>query len=173
MWKLPAGPGTVLPDALVGVFGRDGEAMDAIEMRARAAFPDSTPIVWECDASSFNFGYVNDAAAELLGFSKERWLEPKFWSEQVVAAEDRDDTVAYCALATARGRDHIFEYRAHTADGGIVWLRDFVKVVVRPGTSSTIKLRGVMIDITAEKLGQSHPTPEQRPSRLELDVAAP
>lgn len=168
MKVLRAGPVTVLPDALLDVFGSDGDSIEEVERRASAAFPHETPIVWECDAASFQFGYVSEAAAQLLGFPSRRWLEPMFWTEHIVAAEDLDDAVTYCALATAKARDHMFEYRARAADGRVVWLRDFVKVVARPGTASAVTLRGVMFDVTAEKLAHPAPTAEQRPLRSEL-----
>lgn len=168
MKVLRAGQVTTLPDDLLTVFGADGDSIQQIEIRATAAFPEATPIVWECDAASFQFGYVSEAAAQLLGFPSEQWLEPMFWAEHVVAAEDRDDAVTYCALATAKALDHMFEYRARAADGRVVWLRDFVKVVARPGTASAVTLRGVMFDVTAEKLAHPAPTAEQRPSRSDL-----
>jgi len=103
-------------------------------------------IVWEGDAQTFQFTYVNRRAEDLLGYPTERWLEPGFWAETVVHPEDRDDAVAFCALATGQCRDHAFEYRAIAADGRVVRLRDIVRVVVGERGVPT-KLRGVMIAI--------------------------
>ena len=106
-------------------------------------------IVWEGDAQTFQFSFVNKTAEEMLGYPVERWYEPNFWVDVVVHPEDRDHAVSYCALATGQGRDHTFEYRACAADGRIVWLRDVVRVV-RGEKGLPVTLRGVMIDITNE-----------------------
>ena len=70
--------------------------------------------------------------------------------------DDRDDAVTYCALATGKGRDHMFEYRARTADGRLVWLRDFV-MVIRSADSVSLRLRGAMFDVSREKVGADSP----------------
>ena len=114
-----------------------------------ALVDDLDAIVWEGDAQTFQFSYVSKAAERILGYPCEKWLEPGFWADVVVHPEDRDDAIAYCALATGNGRDHTFEYRARAADGRIVWLRDIVRVV-RGDKGMPVRLRGVMVDITHE-----------------------
>jgi len=152
---------------MLELFGSDGEPMEALATRARAMFPGATPIVWECQVPSLQFCYVSDAAKAILGYPEERWLEPGFWADTIVHGDDRDDAVNYCTLATAKGRDHMFEYRARSADGRIVWLRDFVKVV--PGANGQPPaLRGVIFDVTAEKLEQPTPVGARVPTREEL-----
>ena len=64
--------------------------------------------------------------------------------------DDRDSAIAYCALATAKCCDHVFEYRASTPDGRVVWLRDFVRVTVGQRRVPVL-LRGAMFDITQER----------------------
>ena len=164
---LRSGQVQVLSSELRELLGPPGEAMDAVEARAKALYPEATPIVWECDACSFQFGYVSGSAVEVLGYPSERWHEPMFWADHVVHPDDRDDAVTYCALATGKGRDHMFEYRARTADGRLVWLRDFV-MVIRSADSVSLRLRGAMFDVTAEKLAEASPAPVQVPSRDEL-----
>jgi hypothetical protein len=64
----------------------------------------------------------------------------------VVHPGDASDAVAYCALATAQGRDHDFQYRARTADGHTVLLHDVVHVIKgHLGVAS--KLRGIMVPL--------------------------
>lgn len=151
------------------VFGSDADPMDALDARARELFPDQDAIVWEGDAATFRFTYVSAAAERVLGHPVARWTgEPTFWADQVVSPLDRDEAIGYCALATFRGVDHTFEYRALTTDGREVWLRDFVRVV----HSLPKMLRGIMFDVTAEKqAAQAAPTPERAPTRAELDAA--
>ena len=122
----------------VAVFGAD------VEARAERLFPDDTPVVWECDAVSFKFDYVGRRAEELLGFTSAAWLEPMFWAMQVVHEQDRDDAVNYCALATKKMRDHMFEYRAVAVDGRTLWFADYVKVV-RGADGKPERLRGALV----------------------------
>src|SRR6202158_705069 len=106
-------------------------------------------IVWEADATTFQFSFVSDQAERILGYPVERWLsEPTFWKDHLYP-DDRDWAVRFCAQATGENRDHDFEYRMIAADGRVVWLRDLVTVVVEGGRAT--QLRGVMVDITDRK----------------------
>jgi len=136
------------------IFGSGADPMDDVERRARRALADRRPIVWEGDATTFQFSYVSPAAEDVLGYPRRRWTgEPTFWGDIVVHPEDRDDAIAYCALATGKCQDHDFVYRAVAADGRVVWLHDIVKVI--PGAKGIPeRLRGIMIDITAEVEGR-------------------
>ena len=117
-------------DPDIGAILGDGtDSIEAFAGRAGRSQPGGPPIVWECDATSFKFSYVSDAAEVLLGFPCKRWMEPMFWAERIVHRADKDDAVNYCMLATHKLRDHMFEYRARTEDGRVVWLRDYVKVI--------------------------------------------
>ncbi len=104
-------------------------------------------VVWEGDPSTFQFLYVSPCAEEILGYPARAWLEePAFWAETVVHPEDRRDAIAYCALATGKGRDHDFVYRAVKANGGVVWLHDVVKVFLGP-KGVPRRLRGLMFAV--------------------------
>jgi len=164
---LRAGQLPALPPPLDTLLGDDARALADIERESQRLFPDNVPILWECDARSFAFHYISANAEAALGFSCRDWLQPMFWAEEVVYIEDRDDAVTYCSLATAKGRDHMFEYRARAADGRIVWLRDYVRVV-RDERGDVARLRGLMFDITGEKTAARNFVLEQRPSRAEL-----
>ena len=145
--------------------------MEHVEQRARTLFTGHHPIVWEGDAATFQFTYVGRAAEVVLGYPVARWIqEPTFWADQVVCPDDRDDAIAYCALATAKGCDHTFEYRARALDGRFVWLCDIV-LVIRGKRRVPEKLRGLMFDISAEKLAASAfelKSVEQLPPRAKL-----
>jgi PAS domain S-box-containing protein len=164
-----------LDPRILDVFGSDDDPMPRVEERARAAFPGERLIVWEGDAQTFAFTYVGGDAEALLGHTAQQWVEdPCFWVEQIVHAEDRDDAVAYCALATAKAADHAFEYRALTPDGRIVWLKDYVRAVVGE-RGIAVRLRGLMIDVSEEKrrAGRFHQPPTLKlPSRAELEALA-
>lgn len=157
------------------VLGDGSDSMSEVEARLRDAFPGAHAIAWEGDAATFQFTYVSPDAELLLGYPLARWLaEPAFWAEQVVAPEDRNDAVAYCALATAGRRDHVFEYRAVTADGRRLVMRDVVAVILgRKGIPA--RLRGLMFDVTREReadLSNHDLKARQRPTRAELESPA-
>ena len=137
-------------------FGDGTEPIAIVARRAEKAF-DRSVIVWEGDAQTFAFTYVNEAAQTILGHPLARWRrEATFWADAVVHADDRDDAVAYCALATGKGLDHAFVYRANTADGRTLFLADYVQVVRGPKGIAQ-RLRGMMIDVTQEVMPDGGP----------------
>jgi PAS domain S-box-containing protein len=151
-------------------FGNARESIDVVAHRAAGMF-DRPIIVWEGDAQTFEFSYVSAAAEEMLGFPARRWTnESTFWADSVVHPEDRDDAVAYCALATGKCLDHAFVYRAKTADGRVRWLADYVQVVRGPRGVAE-RLRGIMLDVTDE-LTTEHASREWRsPTKQNVEQA--
>lgn len=161
-----------LDDGLRRVFGAPTDSIADIEARARLAFPDRSAVVWEGDPATFEFSYVSPSARDLLGHPVERWTgEASFWADRVVHRDDRSNAIAYCALATAKGRDHVFEYRAVTHDGAVVWLRDIVKVIVG-AKGVPVLLRGIMFDVTAEKLDDGELARPREPSPPHHELVA-
>lgn len=141
----------VLDPVMQRVFGKDDDPMPAVEARARAAYPDRRIIVWEGDAQTFAFGYVGGDAEALLGHAPSAWTrQADFWTTKIVHPEDRDDAVAFCALATGKATDHVFEYRAISTTGGVHWLEDYVRVVCG-ARGIPVRLRGLMLDVTEDK----------------------
>ena len=109
-------------------------------------------IVWEVDAETFHFTFVSKKAEKLLGYPLEAWIEdPKFWHNHI-HPEDREWVLKFCLINSQQKRDYEFEYRMIAIDGRVVWLRDLVNVVIED--NKLVKLRGVMIDITANKQAQ-------------------
>jgi PAS domain-containing protein len=142
---------SVLDADLLGVFGADGDAITDVEARARLFFPHTPFIVWEGDPTTFAFTYVGGDAEAMLGYAAAQWVDgPTFWADHVVHPQDRSDAIAYCALATGRKRDHVFEYRAITQGQDVVWLRDYVRVIVGP-RGVPVRLRGLMFDVSEER----------------------
>lgn len=134
-----------LEERVEGVFGDPGDPMWALDLRALELLWDEAAIVWECDARTFEFWYVSAGAEAVLGWPRERWTaEPGFWAGVVVHPGDRDDAVAYCVAETGACRDHEFVYRARAADGRVVRLRDFVKVIAGDDGAPE-SLRGIMV----------------------------
>ena len=134
-------------DAAKRAFGDATESIETVALRAPTLF-DRPAIVWEGDAQTFAFTYVSKSAESVLGHPAKRWItEATFWVDAVVHPDDREDAVAYCALATGQCLDHAFVYRGQTADGRTLWLADYVQVIRGPRGVAD-RLRGIMIDIT-------------------------
>jgi two-component system, cell cycle sensor histidine kinase and response regulator CckA len=111
-------------------------------------------IIWEADAKTFQFRFVSPQAARILGFPPEQWIaEPDFWRKHTHPA-DVEWCAAFCRDCTARGVDHVFEYRMIGPDNRVVWLRDVVTVVSEPGERPV--LRGLMLDITERKRAEEN-----------------
>ncbi|MGH7526885.1 MAG: PAS domain S-box protein [Gemmatimonadales bacterium] len=105
-------------------------------------------IVWEADATTLACTFVSRQPERLTGYPRSRWLEPDFWRNRV-HPDDREAVAAYCASQIALGLNHSIEYRFMAADGGVLWMRDLVTVVVENGVPT--RLRGVTFDITERK----------------------
>ena len=109
-------------------------------------------IVWEAEPDTLRFTFVSQRAERLLGYPVRQWIEePDFWVRHL-HPEDRERAVTYCLECTRQLRDHEFEYRMIAADGRVVWLRDIVTVVSEGGRP--VRLRGIIVDITARKLAE-------------------
>ncbi|MHB1188351.1 EAL domain-containing protein [Thiobacillus sp.] len=125
-------------------------ALHESEARYRSLVEGVDAIVWEADAETLQFSFVNRQAEAILGYPIAQWLaEPNFWVDHLYP-EDRGQAVAYCRAAVAQRRDHQLEYRVLAADGRVVWLRDIVRVPLEPD-GSVRRLRGLMVDITRHK----------------------
>lgn len=137
----------IFAEKVARIFGADDDPMVLVEHRARQLLPDMRPIVWEGDAQTFQFSFVGGAAEEVLGYPASRWTsEPTFWADVVVHPDDRNDAIAFCAVATGKGKDHDFQYRARCADGRTVRLHDIVKVV-KGSRGVAERLRGIMVEL--------------------------
>ena len=122
----------------------------ASEQRFRDLVQGLDAIVWEADATRLTFSFVSQRAEAILGYRVERWLREADFFATRVHPDDRDRVMTACRQAIAVGSDHELEYRALTADGREVWLRDIVHV--RRGPSGhAAQLRGVTVDLTARK----------------------
>ena len=125
----------------------------AAQQRFRDLVNSVEGIVWEADATTFQFLFVSNQAERILGEPVARWLsEPTFWKEHL-HPDDREWAVSFRERATGEKRDHDFEYRMIAADGSVVWLRDLVTVVVDEERAA--RLRGVMVDITGRRRAEA------------------
>ena len=121
-------------------------ARDA-EHRFRDLVEGVSTVVWEGDAETLRCTYVSPQAEQLLGYQVSEWTAGDIW-RTLIHPDDYADAMRECATATDAGRDHVLEFRAIRSDGEIVWLRDFVRVLV-DASGRPSRLRGVLTDVTA------------------------
>jgi PAS domain S-box-containing protein len=110
-------------------------------------------IVWEADAATLLFVFVSRRAEEILGYPAEQWVTiPNFWTDHI-HPEDRERTTTQFRATLFAGTDHEFEYRMTASDGRVIWFRNIVRVI-RDGGGRALRVRGVMLDITKQKLAE-------------------
>lgn len=123
--------------------------MTEVERRARSMLSDYRTLVWEADAGTLSFTYIDGRCVELLGYPREAWTtQPGFWTQSVLE-EDRDDALANCALCTGRGRGHNFSFRIVASDGRILRFFNVVRAV-RGSKGVAVRLRGILFEATDE-----------------------
>ena len=131
-----------------------GEAEDS-ERRFRDLVNTLAGIFWEADPTTERFLFVSRRAEAILGYSIDDWLSrPNFWAS-IIHPADREKTVQARKAAASAAMDHDLRYRAIAADGRTVWLRDIV-YVARNENGRAERLRGVMVDVTDDKVIDLH-----------------
>ena len=118
------------------------------DTRFRSLLETTSAIPWELDLSTWLFTYVGPQIEKVTGFKPEEWYAENFWVEHL-HPDDKEASLLFCSEATSRHEDHEFDYRFIKKDGGILWIRDAVQVVVE--NNKPILLRGFMFDITKAK----------------------
>jgi diguanylate cyclase (GGDEF)-like protein/PAS domain S-box-containing protein len=104
-------------------------------------------LVWEADLDGLRFTFVSEHAEKLLGYPAERWTgERSAWGDHIHPG-DRERALGECYALVSNGRAGELEYRAVSADGSVVWVRDAVRIA---GSS----VRGVMLDITPRVMSE-------------------
>jgi PAS domain S-box-containing protein len=118
-------------------------------------------IVWKADAKTFEFFFVSDHVKSILGYTPEEWLsDPNFWYETIHPA-DRKFVLEYCKTQTNELKNHTLDYRMIRKDGGVIWIKDVVSVMIEDG--KPMWLSGLMVDITETKRSEEL-------SRLETSI---
>jgi two-component system cell cycle sensor histidine kinase/response regulator CckA len=107
-------------------------------------------IVWEADPE-LRFSFVSKRAEDILGYPIEQWLAEPGFALKLFHPDDRDAIIATDRAEILKGDDYELEYRMIAADGRIVWFREIVRIEMVDGTK---RLRGVMVDVTAQKRGE-------------------
>jgi diguanylate cyclase (GGDEF)-like protein/PAS domain S-box-containing protein len=128
----------------------DGDGRPWAEPETYRTLLESTrAIPWKIDWASMRFAYIGPQIEPLLGWSPQSWATVQDWAERI-HADDRERVVSFCVAQSQAGVDHEADYRALTADGDYVWIRDVVHVV-RDADGAVEALVGFMFDISERK----------------------
>ena len=106
-------------------------------------------IVWECEFPSHQVTFVSDYAEQYLGYPIHMWHDDPHFLLNMIHPKDRERVSKFCNDATLRKENHVIEYRVIHANREIRWVRDLVTVVIK--NDQPVKLRGIMLDITAQQ----------------------
>ena len=125
----------------------DDEAPDPAVYKTLLESTNAIP--WQIDWKTMRFSYIGPQIERLLGWSQASWQSAEDWAARM-HPEDRDRVVNFCVSQSQAGTDHEADYRALTADGREVWIRDVVHVV-RGADGEVESLIGFMFDISERK----------------------
>jgi len=115
----------------------------------RTLLESTQAIPWKIDWASATFAYIGPQIERLLGWTPESWITVNDWAARM-HPDDRAWVVDYCVSQSQSGVDHEADYRALSASGEYVWIRDVVHVV-RNDDGSPQALIGFMFDISERK----------------------
>jgi len=115
----------------------------------RTLLESTKAIPWKIDWPTATFEYIGPQIEQLLGWKQDSWLTVNDWAERM-HPEDRAWVVDFCVKQSQGGLDHEADYRALSASGEYVWIRDVVHVV-RNEAGEPLALIGFMFDISERK----------------------
>lgn len=115
----------------------------------RTLLESTKAIPWKIDWATANFEYVGPQIEALLGWKPSTWVSVSDWAARM-HPDDRGWVVDFCISQSKSGVDHEADYRALTASGEYVWIRDVVHVV-RDERGEVEALVGFMFDISERK----------------------
>ena len=119
--------------------------------RVRSLIADLDGVVWEADARTMLFTFVSNGSLDLLGYTPPEWLaSPTFWADHL-HTDDRERVISQFVRAATAGWSFDTTYRFLAKDGSTVWLRDQGHAV-RDAEGKPTLLRGLIVDVTAQKL---------------------
>ena len=114
-------------------------------------------VVWEAELPSLRFSYVSANAASVTGHAAQEWLsDPQFWQRVLSSSGSAEqDAAAMLQSAAADGGEQglpPIEHRIQAGDGADIWLRS--NVALSQDEDGTPRVRGVMVDVTSQKLSE-------------------
>lgn len=110
-------------------------------------------IPWKIDWASQRFVYIGPQIEPLLGWAREDWQTVEDWVKKI-HPDDRQFIADFCVSQILAGLDHEATYRALTADGHYLWIRDVVHVI-RDEHQQPLGLQGFMFKVQHPPLSSS------------------
>jgi PAS domain S-box-containing protein len=107
-------------------------------------------IVWEVNPKTLRLTFVSRQAEMLLGYPILEWLTVPDFRARTMHLSDVPRMNALWKEAVERGGKHTADYRAITADGKEVWIRETVDVL-HDAHGRPVRMTGLGIDITDRK----------------------
>lgn len=126
-----------------------GQALETDASIYKTLLESTRAIPWKIDWKTLQFAYIGPQIEPLLGWSQESWVSVDDWATRM-HPDDREWVVNFCVSQSQSGVDHEADYRALTASGDYVWIRDVVHVV-RDEAGEVEALVGFMFDISERK----------------------
>jgi diguanylate cyclase (GGDEF)-like protein/PAS domain S-box-containing protein len=114
----------------------------------RTLLESTKAIPWKLNWITKEFEYIGPQIEKLLGWRQTSWKTAQDWIDRI-HPEDREATANLCISQSEHGLDHEADYRALTAEGGYVWVRDVVHVHRENGIATS--LVGFIFDISERK----------------------
>lgn len=104
----------------------------------RTLLESTQAIPWKINWETRAFEYIGPQIEKLLGWGRDSWARAQDWIDRV-HPEDREAPANLCIAQSEHGIDHEADYRALTADGGYVWVRDVVRVLREGGETTALE----------------------------------
>jgi len=118
------------------------------EMKYRALINSVPALPWSYNIEKDIFTCVGEQITDMLGIRPDAMSDMEDWAG-LIHPDDREYTINFCIEETKKGRSHEIEYRMKSADGGWIWIRDNISVMMRENEPAI--LSGFMLDITKRK----------------------
>ncbi len=148
---------------------RTEASLQAAEARYQALIEQVPAIIYTDSAEQFNKTlYISPQVRAITGYEAEEWIADNDLWLKFMQPEDRERVMAEYQRASQKGGPFNSEYRIHTKDGRLVWVRDQA-ILVRDPEGGPSFWQGIMLDISEEKHSETalHESEEKYRSLVE------
>ncbi len=126
------------------------KALSESEKRYKELAEMMNELVYVADPISYSSTYVNKAAVNTYGYTKEEWLsDPSLWLK-TIHPEDRERVIAQVDEAKAKKENVILEHRIVDKNKKIKWLEDRLRWR-KDKKGEIVGLQGIALDVTERK----------------------
>lgn len=129
------------------------EKLQKNEERLQSILGSLEDIVWSADPVNFNLIYINQAAAQIFGYSPQQLFNNKQLCLEMIHPEDREFVRNQLELVKTRGKIE-FVYRILDSDNICRWMYSRSWAVYN-SQKEIIRIDGIETDITAKKQAET------------------